>query len=220
MFQTDYHRCCISSLYLLKHIIVREINTGVDGFCGRVCVYKLTSADDSTFICHLLWHLQGNLAKVRYAVKKVGTFLSQTFFVQTKQSHNLTHVQHPFFFPHSWSVQSLYEWGAYIRLGVAAMLMIVVEWWSYEISQFVAGLIGTAVRFRNGKGGGKKCRNVLKEEMKAWEVENDNPPAFSVTRSERETERQRDRETETETETETEIDTHASHTVSHILAGP
>lgn len=37
---------------------------------------------------------------------------------------------------------SLYEWSVFIKLAIPGMLMICVEWWSFEIGVFLAGLIG------------------------------------------------------------------------------
>ncbi|XP_051960532.1 multidrug and toxin extrusion protein 1 [Xyrauchen texanus] len=40
-----------------------------------------------------------------------------------------------------WSHDCLQEWGAFIRLAFPSMLMLCVEWWTYEIGGFLAGLI-------------------------------------------------------------------------------
>uniref|UniRef100_A0AAR2KLM2 Multidrug and toxin extrusion protein n=1 Tax=Pygocentrus nattereri TaxID=42514 RepID=A0AAR2KLM2_PYGNA len=40
-----------------------------------------------------------------------------------------------------WSRDCLQEWGAFIRLALPSMLMLCVEWWTYEIGGFLAGLI-------------------------------------------------------------------------------
>ncbi|XP_063058899.1 multidrug and toxin extrusion protein 1-like [Engraulis encrasicolus] len=40
-----------------------------------------------------------------------------------------------------WSKDCLQEWGAYISLALPSMLMLCVEWWTYEIGGFLAGLI-------------------------------------------------------------------------------
>ncbi|KAG5284362.1 hypothetical protein AALO_G00025880 [Alosa alosa] len=40
-----------------------------------------------------------------------------------------------------WSKDCLQEWGPYIRLALPSMLMLCVEWWTYEIGGFLAGLI-------------------------------------------------------------------------------
>uniref|UniRef100_A0A673FMC6 Multidrug and toxin extrusion protein n=1 Tax=Sinocyclocheilus rhinocerous TaxID=307959 RepID=A0A673FMC6_9TELE len=40
-----------------------------------------------------------------------------------------------------WSLDCLQEWGAFIRLAFPSMLMLCVEWWTYEIGGFLAGLI-------------------------------------------------------------------------------
>ncbi|XP_069828598.1 multidrug and toxin extrusion protein 2-like isoform X2 [Dendropsophus ebraccatus] len=40
-----------------------------------------------------------------------------------------------------WSRDCLQEWGPFIRLAVPSMLMVCIEWWSFEIGGFLAGLI-------------------------------------------------------------------------------
>ena len=42
------------------------------------------------------------------------------------------------------SAAGLYEWGAYLRLGVPGLVMICLEWWVFETCQFLAGSFGTA----------------------------------------------------------------------------
>ncbi|XP_057676075.1 multidrug and toxin extrusion protein 1 isoform X2 [Corythoichthys intestinalis] len=40
-----------------------------------------------------------------------------------------------------WSLDSLREWGPFMRLAMPSMLMMCLEWWLYEIANFLAGLI-------------------------------------------------------------------------------
>uniref|UniRef100_A0A3P9JDU3 Multidrug and toxin extrusion protein n=1 Tax=Oryzias latipes TaxID=8090 RepID=A0A3P9JDU3_ORYLA len=40
-----------------------------------------------------------------------------------------------------WSKECLHDWGSYIRLAIPSMVMMCVEWWTYEIGGFLAGLI-------------------------------------------------------------------------------
>ncbi|KAM8976568.1 multidrug and toxin extrusion protein 2-like [Pelodytes ibericus] len=40
-----------------------------------------------------------------------------------------------------WSKDCLQEWGSFIRLAIPSMLMVCIEWWSFEIGGFLAGLI-------------------------------------------------------------------------------
>ncbi|XP_055797365.1 multidrug and toxin extrusion protein 1 [Salvelinus fontinalis] len=40
-----------------------------------------------------------------------------------------------------WSVDCLQEWGQFITLAIPSMLMLCLEWWTYEIGGFLAGLI-------------------------------------------------------------------------------
>lgn len=38
-----------------------------------------------------------------------------------------------------WSRECLQDWGSYIHLAVPGMVMLCVEWWTYEIGGFLAG---------------------------------------------------------------------------------
>ncbi|XP_059511328.1 multidrug and toxin extrusion protein 1-like isoform X3 [Stegostoma tigrinum] len=40
-----------------------------------------------------------------------------------------------------WSIDCLQEWGSFIKLAIPSMLMLCIEWWTYEISIFLTGLI-------------------------------------------------------------------------------
>uniref|UniRef100_A0A8C2XGA7 Multidrug and toxin extrusion protein n=1 Tax=Cyclopterus lumpus TaxID=8103 RepID=A0A8C2XGA7_CYCLU len=40
-----------------------------------------------------------------------------------------------------WSKECLQDWGSYINLAIPSMIMMCVEWWTYEIGGFLAGLI-------------------------------------------------------------------------------
>ncbi|XP_023646736.2 multidrug and toxin extrusion protein 1 isoform X1 [Paramormyrops kingsleyae] len=40
-----------------------------------------------------------------------------------------------------WSMECLQEWGPFIHLAIPSMLMLCLEWWTYEIGGFLAGLI-------------------------------------------------------------------------------
>ncbi|CAJ1065207.1 multidrug and toxin extrusion protein 1 [Xyrichtys novacula] len=40
-----------------------------------------------------------------------------------------------------WSKECLQDWGSYIQLAIPSMVMLCVEWWTYEIGSFLAGLI-------------------------------------------------------------------------------
>ncbi|XP_075709043.1 multidrug and toxin extrusion protein 2-like [Rhinoderma darwinii] len=40
-----------------------------------------------------------------------------------------------------WSRDCLEEWGSFMRLAIPSMLMVCIEWWSFEIGGFLAGLI-------------------------------------------------------------------------------
>ncbi|XP_068121453.1 multidrug and toxin extrusion protein 2-like [Hyperolius riggenbachi] len=43
-----------------------------------------------------------------------------------------------------WSTDCLQEWGSFIRLAIPSMLMVCIEWWSFEIGGFLAGLVSVA----------------------------------------------------------------------------
>ncbi|KAF7218676.1 multidrug and toxin extrusion protein 1 [Nothobranchius furzeri] len=40
-----------------------------------------------------------------------------------------------------WSIECLQDWGSFIRLAIPGMVMMCVEWWTFEIGSFLAGLI-------------------------------------------------------------------------------
>ncbi|XP_029027701.1 multidrug and toxin extrusion protein 1 [Betta splendens] len=40
-----------------------------------------------------------------------------------------------------WSKDCLKDWGSFVRLAIPSMVMMCVEWWTYEIGGFLAGLI-------------------------------------------------------------------------------
>uniref|UniRef100_A0A803JM60 Multidrug and toxin extrusion protein n=1 Tax=Xenopus tropicalis TaxID=8364 RepID=A0A803JM60_XENTR len=46
-----------------------------------------------------------------------------------------------------WSQACFEEWGAFIRLAVASMLMLCIEWWAFEISMFLAGPVYKSLQY-------------------------------------------------------------------------
>lgn len=38
-----------------------------------------------------------------------------------------------------WTRDCLLDWGSFIRLAVPGMLMMCIEWWTFEIGSFLAG---------------------------------------------------------------------------------
>ncbi|XP_070591516.1 multidrug and toxin extrusion protein 1 [Erythrolamprus reginae] len=42
-----------------------------------------------------------------------------------------------------WTMECLQEWGPFIRLALPSMFMICIEWWTFEIGSFLAGLLST-----------------------------------------------------------------------------
>ncbi|NXY07181.1 S47A2 protein, partial [Pteruthius melanotis] len=40
-----------------------------------------------------------------------------------------------------WSRECLMDWGSFIWLAVPGMVMLCIEWWTFEIGSFLAGLI-------------------------------------------------------------------------------
>jgi Na+-driven multidrug efflux pump len=41
-----------------------------------------------------------------------------------------------------WTTDIFYGWGHFFGLAVAGMLMLAMEWWSFEIGTVLAGLLG------------------------------------------------------------------------------
>lgn len=44
-----------------------------------------------------------------------------------------------FTFIAGWTRDCLLDWGSFIRLAVPGMLMMCIEWWTFEIGSFLAG---------------------------------------------------------------------------------
>ncbi|GCB62631.1 hypothetical protein scyTo_0009560, partial [Scyliorhinus torazame] len=44
-----------------------------------------------------------------------------------------------------WSTDCLQEWGQFTRLAIPSLLMLCVEWWTYEIGMFIVGCISLAI---------------------------------------------------------------------------
>ncbi|XP_039218187.1 multidrug and toxin extrusion protein 2-like isoform X2 [Crotalus tigris] len=42
-----------------------------------------------------------------------------------------------------WTMDCLQEWGPFVRLALPSMFMICIEWWTFEIGSFLAGLMST-----------------------------------------------------------------------------
>ncbi|XP_077168046.1 multidrug and toxin extrusion protein 1 isoform X2 [Paroedura picta] len=40
-----------------------------------------------------------------------------------------------------WTLDCLQEWGSFMRLAIPSMLMICIEWWTFEIGSFLSGMI-------------------------------------------------------------------------------
>ncbi|XP_074045349.1 multidrug and toxin extrusion protein 2-like [Macrotis lagotis] len=40
-----------------------------------------------------------------------------------------------------WSAECFQEWGAFIQLAVPSMLMVCIEWWTFEVGTFLTGMI-------------------------------------------------------------------------------
>ena len=45
------------------------------------------------------------------------------------------------FVVNSWSVACLFEWAEYLKLGIAGLLMLCLEWWTFETCQFLSGSV-------------------------------------------------------------------------------
>ncbi|OCT95054.1 hypothetical protein XELAEV_18012737mg [Xenopus laevis] len=41
-----------------------------------------------------------------------------------------------------WSTECLQDWSSFISLAIPSMLMVCIEWWTYEIGSFMTGLLG------------------------------------------------------------------------------
>ncbi|XP_059829515.1 multidrug and toxin extrusion protein 1-like isoform X1 [Hypanus sabinus] len=43
-----------------------------------------------------------------------------------------------------WSADCLQEWGGFVQLAIPSMLMLCIEWWTYEVGTFLSGLVSEA----------------------------------------------------------------------------
>ena len=55
------------------------------------------------------------------------------FYIRVRKVHKLTWG--------GWSFESLNEWGQFIKLALPGMVMLCLEWWSAEVTTFIAGII-------------------------------------------------------------------------------
>ena len=40
-----------------------------------------------------------------------------------------------------WTTESLLDWGQFIKLAVSGMVMLCIEWWSFELGAFLTGTV-------------------------------------------------------------------------------
>ncbi|KAL9974772.1 hypothetical protein ACROYT_G011855 [Oculina patagonica] len=67
--------------------------------------------------------------------------------------------------PKGWTTESLQHWGQFIMLAVPGILMLCIEWWSFEVGTFLMGLsVAVSVRVRNalGKGDHIRAKHIMK----------------------------------------------------------
>lgn len=55
------------------------------------------------------------------------------FYIRIRNLHKLTWG--------GWSLESLNEWGQFLKLALPGMAMMCLEWWALEVASFVAGAI-------------------------------------------------------------------------------
>lgn len=55
------------------------------------------------------------------------------FYIRVRNIHKLTWG--------GWSFESLNEWGQFLKLALPGMIMLCLEWWSAEVTTFIAGTI-------------------------------------------------------------------------------
>ena len=55
------------------------------------------------------------------------------FYIRVRKLHKLTWG--------GWSLESLNEWGQFLKLALPGMIMMCLEWWGAEVANFVAGMI-------------------------------------------------------------------------------
>lgn len=59
-----------------------------------------------------------------------------------RESQRLLHSAHTYFLAYSpgWTRECFQEWGSYTRLAIPSLFMVCIEWWTFEIGTFLAGL--------------------------------------------------------------------------------
>ncbi|PWA22061.1 hypothetical protein CCH79_00010301, partial [Gambusia affinis] len=62
-----------------------------------------------------------------------------------------------------WSVESLQEWGSYMKLAIPSLLMVCFEWWVYEFGGFFAA--AACARVGNALGAGDTARALLASKL-------------------------------------------------------
>lgn len=40
-----------------------------------------------------------------------------------------------------WTTESLLDWGQFVKLAVSGMVMTCIDWWSFEVGSFLAGIV-------------------------------------------------------------------------------
>uniref|UniRef100_A0A671P021 Multidrug and toxin extrusion protein n=1 Tax=Sinocyclocheilus anshuiensis TaxID=1608454 RepID=A0A671P021_9TELE len=112
------------TLNILNGIIWPQVITGAAG--------NILNALINYIFLHLLdLGVPGSAAANTISQYSLAVFLC--VYIRWKDLHKATWD--------GWSLDCLQEWGAFIRLAFPSMLMLCVEWWTYEIGGFLAGLI-------------------------------------------------------------------------------
>uniref|UniRef100_A0A671Y2U8 Multidrug and toxin extrusion protein n=1 Tax=Sparus aurata TaxID=8175 RepID=A0A671Y2U8_SPAAU len=86
--------------------------------------------------CFLLYVLDMGVvgSAAANAVSQLSLALLLYFFIRLMGLHKETWS--------GWSLDCLQEWGQFIQVAVPSMLMLCLEWWTFEIGGFLAGVIG------------------------------------------------------------------------------
>ncbi|XP_043910242.1 multidrug and toxin extrusion protein 1-like isoform X2 [Protopterus annectens] len=98
--------------------------------CGFV-VNLLNAVANYIFIFVLHLGLAGSAA-----ANTISQFLQASLlllFIWWKKLHTATWG--------GWTTDCLQEWGPFMKLAIPSMLMICIEWWTYEIGSFLAGIV-------------------------------------------------------------------------------
>ncbi|XP_062408856.1 multidrug and toxin extrusion protein 1 isoform X2 [Sardina pilchardus] len=115
----------LESRYLqIQEIIWPQVICGV----VAVCISALTNY---IFLFVLGLGVAGSAGA--NAISQYSMAITLFLYIQWKGLHKITWA--------GWSKECLQEWGDYIRLAIPSLIVVSIEWWTFELGGFLAGLL-------------------------------------------------------------------------------